>query len=155
MGQKFIVSNNTALAATISTSTSKKTIVKVTAGARGATIYEVAISFDGATSTNPRVAVECSASTTVASGSGNTAALTSKLDRNDARSLTVTASENYTSEPTYTAQTVLWADYIPPYTPFVYRLPIPLVLGPTEVFTIQTTVGTAANVKYHVVGEEN
>jgi len=141
---------------TITTSTSAKTVLAITAGSRGAEINEVAVSFDGATSTNPRVLVEVVIGTSFsAAGSGSAAANIYKHDRNSGQSLLTATTQNYTSEPTYAAEQTQYSDYLPPYSPYVYRFAKPIVLASGEVMGIRCTVGTAANVKAHITGSEN
>jgi hypothetical protein len=128
---KAIVSNS--VATTTGDGTNPKTILQVIAPAnKGLRITRVGVTFAGTSSTAARAQVHGARSSTNGTG---TSVNPQKLGGHTG-SVTATANETLTVEPTVTAGTELFRQLVPPTNGVI--LPVDIVLNPGEAFNLRT-----------------
>lgn len=134
--------------ASVSTSTSAKTIAQVTAPANtGLIVDEIDVSFDGTSSTGPKVLVEILRSMTSGTGTTNNPVKTNVCDD---ETLQCTGKDNFTVEPS--GGTVIDQQLVHPQAGASFRRRYRVKGG--ETLSIRTTVSTAVNARSRIGGEE-
>jgi len=127
-----------AVANSNTTTTSAKTMLQIAApSTAGVRVDRCSISFDGTNPAGPKVKVELVKGATSGTGSSLTPA---KVDGHTG-SLTATAKENFSGEPS--GGTVIFSEWVHPQSG--YTAPEPIQLNPSETLGIRVTTATAVN----------
>lgn len=132
----------------VSTTTSAKTIAQITAASNiGLVVDEIDVTFDGTSSTGPKVLVEILRSATGGTSSSKSPV---KTNVNDDETLQCSGQENFTAEGS--SGIVIDQQLVHPQAGASFRRRYRVKGG--ETLNVRCTVSTAVNARVRIAGEE-
>ncbi|MGH7243617.1 MAG: hypothetical protein ACREJD_09395 [Phycisphaerales bacterium] len=130
--------------AAVAITNADKTVVMVTAGAAaGARLNNFSIAFNGTSPTEGKVTVEIVRKFTAGTGTAGSSVTPRKISGH-AGAVQLTASQNYSAEPTTGASYVAWSTLVHPQGN--YQVPMDILVDPGETIAVRCNSPTAKSV---------